>query len=71
MVDKTAAFHSSVIWGSPYQEMGAQVSMEMTQEVCYFQNNLQGQKGSGQWTKVGEKLLKDAWHVFWGEKSAF
>ena len=40
--------------------MGAQVSVEMTQGGCYFQNNLQGQKGSGQWIKVGENLPKDA-----------
>ena len=40
--------------------MGAQVSVEMTQGLCYFQNNLQRPKGSGLWIKVGENLLKDA-----------
>ena len=52
MVDNTAAFHSSMIWGSPYKETDAQDGDDTG--VCYFQNNLQGQKGSGQWIKVGE-----------------
>ena len=42
------------VWFEDHHTKRWMPRMEMTQGVCYFQNNLQGQKGSGQWIKVGE-----------------